>query len=136
MSASVAIDTNVLVRLLVRDDEAQFNAAQRLVVDAEAGGEPVLILFGVMLETEWVLRSRYRLDKASIIDAFSKLLETLGVIHEDEQALEDALSLWKKHARVDFTDCMSVARAAQRGVARFLTFDAGDALLPQAELLV
>lgn len=46
-----------------------------------------------LLETERVLRSRYKLDKASIIDAFGKLLGTLGVIHEDEQALEDALSL-------------------------------------------
>lgn len=63
---SVAIDTNVPVRLLVRDDEAQYAAARRLVDEAAAAEEPVPILFGALLETEWVLRSRYKLDKASI----------------------------------------------------------------------
>jgi predicted nucleic acid-binding protein len=48
----VALDTNILVRLLVRDDEAQFAAAQRLVEQSEASGEPVLLLIGAVLETE------------------------------------------------------------------------------------
>lgn len=59
---SIAVDTNVLVCLLVRDDEAQFNAAKRLVEQAEAASEPLLIVLGALLETEWVLRSRYKLD--------------------------------------------------------------------------
>ena len=49
---SIAIDTNVLVRLLVRDDEAQYQAANRLVEQADAAGQPLLITLGVMLETE------------------------------------------------------------------------------------
>jgi predicted nucleic-acid-binding protein len=132
---SVAIDTNVLVRLFVRDDEAQFAAAQRLVGQAAADGEPVLILFGVMLEAEWVLRSRYKLDKAAIIEAFTQLLESTGVLHEDEQSLEDAIFRWKEYSKADFTDCMLAARSSQLGRARFVTFDAGAAQLPGAELL-
>ena len=66
---SIAIDTNVLVRLLVRDDEAQYSAARRLVDEAAAADEPVLIVLGALLETEWVLRSRYQLDKAGIAGA-------------------------------------------------------------------
>ena len=61
---TIAIDTNVLVRLLVRDDEAQYAAAQRLVDQAAAAVEPVLIVLGDLRETEWVLRSRYKLDQA------------------------------------------------------------------------
>lgn len=73
---SVAIDTNVPVRLLVRDEGQQFAAAIRLVDQAEAADEPVLILLRALLETEWVLRSRYKLDKGSIAGAFLRLLDS------------------------------------------------------------
>lgn len=66
---SIAIGTNVLVRLLVQDDETQFVAACRLVEEAAQAEEPLLILLCALLETEWVLRSRYKLDKASIAGA-------------------------------------------------------------------
>ena len=79
---TVAIDTNVLVRLLVRDNEAQYAAAQRLVDRAAAADEPVLIVLGVLLETEWVLRSRYKLDKASIAAAYRRGALRLGAAPE------------------------------------------------------
>ena len=66
---SIAIDTNVLVRLLVQDDETQFAAARRLVEEAAQAEEPILIMLCALLETEWVLRSRYKLYKASIAGA-------------------------------------------------------------------
>lgn len=132
---SIAIDTNVLVRLLVRDDEAQFKVASRLVERADAAGEPLLIGLGVLLETEWVLRSRYRLNKAAIAATFSGLLETDGVVLEHEPTAEEALYIWNQHASADFADCLHNARAAQLGRARFVTFDAGAAKLPRGELL-
>ena len=49
---SIAIDTNVLVRLLVRDNEVQNAAARRLVDQAAAAEEPVLIVLGALFETE------------------------------------------------------------------------------------
>jgi predicted nucleic-acid-binding protein len=132
---SVAIDTNVLVRLLVRDDEIQFAAAKHVVDRAAEQGEPVLLLFGMLLEAEWVLRSRYKVDKAAIIDAYTQLLETDGVQHEDEAAVEEAIFRWKDHPKADFTDCMLAARASRLGCTRFVTFDAGAAGLPGAEWL-
>ena len=71
------LDTNVLVRFLVRDDEGQFERARRLIRREAAAGEPVLINLLVMLETERVLRSRYNLTKAEILIAFSGLLSRL-----------------------------------------------------------
>ena len=55
---SIAIDTNVLVRLLVRDDEAQYAAAQRLVDQAAAAEEPVLIVLGALLDRSSLRRSQ------------------------------------------------------------------------------
>ena len=123
------------MRLLVRDDEAQFNAAARLVEQAQAAGESLLIVLGALLETEWVLRSRYKLDKVSIATAFAHLLESDGVAFEHEPTVEEALYIWTQHPTADFADCLLNARAAQLGRTRFLTFDAGAASLPRGELL-
>lgn len=132
---TIAIDTNVLVRLLVRDDETQYAAAQRFVAQAAAAGEPVLIVLGALLETEWVLRSRYKLDKASIAVAVTALLESSDVEFEHPPTVEEALYVWAHHPGADFADCLLTARAAHLGRSRFLTFDARAARLPGAELL-
>jgi predicted nucleic-acid-binding protein len=132
---SIAIDTNVLVRLLVQDDVAQHAAARRLVANAAAADDPVLILLGVLLETEWVLRSRYKLDKPSIANAFFALLESADVELEHAPTVEEALFVWNQYTRADFADCLFAARAAHLGRGRFLTFDAGAVGLPGVELL-
>ncbi|MDH4392420.1 MAG: type II toxin-antitoxin system VapC family toxin [Aquabacterium sp.] len=132
---SIAIDTNVLVRLLVQDDEAQFAAARRLVDAAAVAEEPVLIMLGALLETEWVLRSRYKLDKASISGAFVQLPESGDVAIEHEPTVEEALHLWTQASRADFADCLRSARAAHLGRSRCVTFDVEASRLPHAELL-
>ena len=72
----LGIDTNVLVRFLVRDDEAQFERARKLIKRETSRGEPVFISQLVLLETEWVLRSRYGGTKTEISTAISALLES------------------------------------------------------------
>ena len=133
---SIAIDTNVLVRLLVRDDEGQFAAAQRLVAQAAEAEQPVLIVLGALLEAEWVLRSRYKVAKADIADVFAKLLESSDVEFEYPSTVEEALYVWVQHPGADFADCLLSARAAHLGRSRFLTFDARAAKLPGVELLI
>ena len=132
---SIAIDTNVLVRLLLRDDEDQFSAARRLVNEASLAGEPILIVLLVVLETEWVLRSRYQLDKPSIAQNFTQLLESHDVLIEASETLEEALYVWAQQPTADFADCLLSARAAHLGRTRFVTFDKSAATLPGAELL-
>ena len=63
----LGIDTNVLVRFLVRDEERQFGRAQRLLRREAERGQPVFVSHLVLLETEWVLRSRYGLSQAEIL---------------------------------------------------------------------
>lgn len=132
---SVAIDTIVLVRLLVRDDEAHYAAARRLVDEAAAAEEPVMIVLGALLETEWALRSRYKLDKTSIAGAFTALLESADGAFEHPPTVEEALYVWAQHPEADFADCLLTACAAHLGRSRFLTFDAGASRLPGVELL-
>lgn len=133
---SIALDTNVLVRLLVQDDEVQFEAAKQLMGQAINADEPILILLYVLLETEWVLRRRYKLDKANIAQAFARLLESRGIIFEHEPTVEETLYIWSQYPSADFADCLLLARAAQLGRTRFVTFDVNAAKLPHAELLV
>lgn len=134
---SAAIDTNVLVRILVRDPTAvdQCLAAERVVAEAAASGEPLLISLCALLETEWVLRSRYKVDRSSMTAAVIAMLETPGLEFEHAPTVEEALYLFDQVPSSDFADCLLLARAMHLGRGRFLTFDVGAAKLPQAELL-
>jgi len=105
----IGLDTNVLVRFLVRDDERQFARARRLLRRQSGKVEPVLVNLLVLLETEWVLRSRYGLSKSEILGAFSGLLDTAELLFEDEASLEQALYMWKDSS-AQFADCLIGAR--------------------------
>src|SRR5438552_15992801 len=100
----LGIDTNVLVRFLVRDDEAQFQKA-RGVISRGAGAENVFVSLVVLVESEWVLRSRYRLRKTQIMGAISGLLDAADVAFEDEAAVEEAVFAWEE-STADFADCI------------------------------
>ena len=119
----LGIDTNVLVRFLVRDDEAQFEKARKLIKREVAAGRRVFVSQLVLLETEWLLRSRYRLPKTEIIVAISGLLNATDVQFEDEPAIEEALFVWKDNA-ADFADCLIGARNRRLGCRVTATFDA------------
>ena len=125
----LGIDTNVLVRFLVRDDPAQFERARRLLKREAGKGETVLISMLVLLETEWVLRSRYALAKPKIADALSSLLDSVELTFEDEPSVEQALFVWKDSA-AEFADCLINARHRALGCGATATFDARAAKLP------
>jgi predicted nucleic-acid-binding protein len=94
----LGVDTNVLVRYLTRDDQPQYEKARRMIDREVAKGEPVLVSLLVLLETEWVLRSRYEMAKADIVTAFSALLDTADLTFEDEPSVETAVYSWKDSA--------------------------------------
>ncbi len=129
-----AIDTNVLVRLLIDDDARQAAAARALLRRAELAGESLLVLNAVLLECEWVLRSRYKLAPADIAQAFAALLETEVLNVEDLGVIEEALSLWGQLPRAGFADCLHCASAMGLGL-QFATFDVGASKLPGALLV-
>ncbi len=125
----LGIDTNVLVRFLVRDDEAQFEKARKLIRREVAAGRRVFVSQLVLLETEWVLRSRYALPKTEIIAAISGLLDATDVQFEDEPAIEESLFVWKDSA-AGFADCLIGARNRRLGCRVTATFDVNASKLP------
>ena len=84
--------------------------------------EPVLISLLVLLEAEWVLRSRYELSKAEILLAYSALLDAADVEIEDEPSVERGIYTWKDSS-ADFADCLIEARNRQLGCDATATFD-------------
>jgi predicted nucleic-acid-binding protein len=122
----LGLDTNVLIRYLVQDDRRQYEKARRLIHREAGKGEPVLVSLLVLLEIEWVLRSRYGLSKAEILAAFSALLDAADLAFEDETSVEYALYSWKDSA-ADFADCLIEARNRRLGCRATATFD-GKAL--------
>ena len=125
-----ALDTNVLVRWLVRDDEGQFDAASRLLDEAARSGRPAWVSATVLLELEWVLRSRYRLGRATLIATLDALLSLPALEFAEEAAVERALWRYKRDRRADFADCLHVALAEAAGTPPMMTFDARAASLP------
>jgi predicted nucleic-acid-binding protein len=125
----IGLDTNVLVRFLVRDDEAQFERARRLIRRETSTGEAVMISLMVVLETESVLRSRYRLTKDEILTAFSGLLDAAELQFEDEASLEQALYLWRDFS-AQLADCLIGARYWALDCRATASFDADALRLP------
>jgi predicted nucleic-acid-binding protein len=125
----LGIDTGVLIRFLVRDDEAQFEKARKLIKREVAAGGGVLVNQWVLLETEWVLRSRYGLPKNLIIQTLSGLLDASNVRFEDEAAIEEALFIWKDSA-ADFADCLIGAKNRRLGCRTTASFDVRASKLP------
>ena len=124
----LGIDTNVLVRYLVRDDEVQFEKARKLIKREVVAGRSVFVNLLVLMETEWVLRNRYAVTKNQIIETFSGLLDAADVQFEDEPAIEEAMFTWKD-ASANFADCLIGIRNKRLGCRATLSFDAKAARL-------
>lgn len=127
-----SLDTNVLVRYLVKDDVRQHAIAVK-VIESESHGADFFIPITVALELEWVLRSRYGIDKEGIIDTYTRLLETDGLAFQDEASVERALSLFSEHS-TDFADCLHIALSISNNALPFVTFDKKASKITQATL--
>lgn len=125
----LGVDTNVLVRFLIRDDEAQFEKARKLIKREVAAGRRVFVSQLVLLETEWVLRSRYGLSKSQIIEAISGLLDASDIRFEDEPAIEEALFI-SKDTTADFADCLIGSQNRRLGCRATATLDVKASKLP------
>ncbi|HTV97831.1 MAG TPA: type II toxin-antitoxin system VapC family toxin [Steroidobacteraceae bacterium] len=128
------LDTNVLVRWILDDDPRQAARVQQLFEEVSEQQLPLFVPSTVMLELEWVLRSRYKFDKSTVLGAFNALLETQELEFQDEPALERALSLYRQ-ASADFADCLHAGQCGSAGRAPMMTFDETAARLPIVELL-
>jgi len=118
----IALDTNVLVRFLVRDDEAQAMRARTLVETCRAAGDACLVSNPVLCELEWVLESVYRASRSDLVAAVRTLQTTPPFVLEDAELLERALRMYSK-GKGDLSDYILGEIAVARGARTTYTFD-------------
>ena len=112
-----AVDTNLLVRLLVRDDSDQVNAAEAFV----SRGAWVSHL--VLAETLWVLDAVYNRSPAQISNAIDRLLNHKELTLQDPDVVALALNHFRTRPSLGFSDCLVLEIARKAGHLPLGTFD-------------
>jgi predicted nucleic-acid-binding protein len=126
----LAVDTNVLVRLIARDDAAQVRTAE------EFATKGAWVSHLVLAETIWVLDSVYDLSHEQISTALEMLLNHQVLTLQDADVVSAALTHFRRYSRVDFSDCLALEIARKAGHTPLATFDRDFAKLPDVERLV
>ena len=125
----LAVDTNVLVRLVARDDADQVAAAEDFV----SRGAWVSHL--VLAETIWVLDSVYELSRVQIATTVEMLLNHRDLTVQDTEVVNSALVHFRKRSMVAFSDCLVLEIARKAGHIPVGTFDREFAKLDDARRL-
>lgn len=112
-----AVDTNVLVRLITRDDEKQTQAAEEFI----AKGAWISHL--VLAETSWVLDSVYDRSREEIASAVEMLLNHEHLTVQDHEVVEAAVEKYRRHKRVSFSDVLVLEIARKSSHIPLGTFD-------------
>lgn len=124
-----ALDTNVLVRLITRDNAERVVAAENFV----AGGAWVSIL--ALAEATWVLSTVYGLGADKLADAVEKLLDHQNLVLQDPDVVSEALQRFRRRPSVGFSDCLLLQMATKAGHLPLGTFDRNLARLEGAAKL-
>jgi len=116
----IGVDTNVLVRLCVRDNADQVEAALKLLSGAPPASVRVSVI--VLAELAWTLLRRYRVDRAALIATMENLLSRVELDIEGRSAVMTALQ-WYRKGNADFADYLIAALNREAGAAPAYTFD-------------
>ena len=117
----IAVDTNILLRAIVRDNAGMSDAAQALLRGLSAE-EPGFVCREVLLETVWVLERAYRFPRAQIVDVLRDLFATGSLVAEASDDVAKATFLYGQGS-ADFADLMILAAAERVGAMPLYTFD-------------
>jgi predicted nucleic-acid-binding protein len=112
-----AVDTNVLVRLVTRDDPRLVAAAEAFV--EKGAWVPQLAL----AEATWVLSAVYDLNAAAIAIAIEMLLNHKDLTLEESEVVSNALEVFRKRPALGFSDCLMLEVARKAGHLPLGTFD-------------
>jgi len=118
----IALDTNVLVRVLVEDDAAQAARARRLIAACVDSDEACLVTTATLCELEWVLDSVYGARRADVAGAVRALLVTAPFEVEAPALVARALELYEK-GKGDLSDHLIGQVGRARGARTTYTFD-------------
>lgn len=130
----IGLDTNVLVRYIVRDDPAQTALADRCVEDACSREQPGFVSQVVLAELAWVLIRGYGYTRQALGQVISTLLTSEELHVEGVPVVRGALGACLD-GNADFADCLIGAIHAQAGCEITWTFDKKAAQMPTHRLL-
>lgn len=130
----IAIDTNVLVRLVTDDDPRQAQSAQEALEQAVREGESLMIVHVVLCELVWVLTRSYGYSKAQCLDVLERLLGFGALSFESRQVAAAATKAWRS-SKADFSDAMIGLTATSLGARHVLTHDKKACSLPAYRLI-
>jgi len=130
----MALDTNVIVRFLVRDDEKQARTVYARFKKAEKNRELLFVPLVVVLELIWVLESAYEMSRGDILAAMADLRQMPILEFERADALERLLSSGTR-CKTGLADLLIAHSAQASGCDGVITFDKRAARLPLFRLL-
>jgi len=119
----IGIDTNILVRYLTQDDEAQSAIATKIINQYENNAESVFISNIVLCELIWVLERGYKYSKKEIVSVMQITLSTIEFAFEYHEILWLSLSDYEKY-QADFSDILLGKINYLHGCEYTVTFDA------------
>ena len=125
-----ALDTNVLVRFLVQDDDQQTQVVNTMLADAETQKQPLFVSSLVVLELIWVLKSAYEVPRAVILDSLNELLSLSVLEFQDQLAIRDFV-VGAQDNSYDLSDLLIGQIGCYSGCETTLTFDKKAAKSPQ-----
>src|ERR1017187_9761678 len=124
-----AVDTNVLVRLITRDDSGQAASAESFIHK----GAWVSVL--ALAEATWVLASVYELSSKDLATAIEMLLNHRDLVLQDPETVAGALELFRARPALGFSDCLTLQLARKAGHLPLGTFDRNLAKVEGAQRL-
>jgi predicted nucleic-acid-binding protein len=130
----IGIDTNVLLRLLVRDHDGQVKAAERFVNAHCSSDDPGYVSRIVIAEIAWVLKDIYDYDRTQIAGAIRGILNVSQFEVDSADEVHAAVADYEKSS-AGFTDCLVARLNASAGCEYTVTFDRKAAKLDGFELL-
>jgi len=114
-------DTNVIIRYLMKDDEAQYSKAKEFFDKVKNGSSKAIIIESVVAECIYVLTKIYRVPRTTAAESLSDILHYRGIANDDQKELIHALALFSKRS-LDIVDCILCAKTAKAEVSLF-SFD-------------
>jgi predicted nucleic-acid-binding protein len=117
----IAVDTNVLARLLVGDDKAQAVLAEKFI-RRHTAQDPIFVGREVILELIWLLMSRYKYPLDAVRSALDRMFMSANLEIEEEDAIKTALYL-AEQTGADISDSIIATIALQRDCTKTMTFD-------------
>jgi predicted nucleic-acid-binding protein len=115
------IDTNILVRFFTKDDLEQGSRVADFMRDLRPES-PGFVSLVSLIESVWVLRSKYRLSKAELVPCLEQLLNSRELVVENDTAVASALRRFSQF-KADFADCLIERSGAAAGCRETVTFD-------------